>query len=139
MPCWCLPPSWSAYWPCSISSRRSGAIGRKGNRASPCQPFRLAPCRSRIRELHHAIFHLTEFHRHEVKRVVLVELPRLLRSLLWEHGNRALHITRGEIEPGFGLHFGVIEARRRLLHAALIDYVEQAADIFAGQIAFQRP
>jgi ABC-type transporter Mla subunit MlaD len=91
------------------------------------------------RILHHAVVDLAEAQRDDVERVVLVQPPRPLRALLRHFRDRALHIAGGEIQRR---QFGdrrIDIVRHALLVAVPVHVIDQPADIFAGEVAFQRP
>src|SRR3954452_20782042 len=94
---------------------------------------------SRSGILHHAVVDPTEPQGDNVERVVLVEPPRLLRTLLRHLRNGALHITRGEIERWLRGNRGIVIMRHALPEIVPVHVVDEPTDILAGEVAFQRP
>jgi hypothetical protein len=88
---------------------------------------------------HHAVIERAETQGDDVERVVLVQPPRPFRALLRHFRDRALHVAGGEIQRRQFGDGGIDIVRHALPVAVPVHVVDQAADIFAGQVAFQRP
>src|SRR3984893_2993573 len=89
------------------------------------------------RILHHAVIDLAIAQRDDVERVVLVEPPWPLRTLLGHLRDRALHIAGGEIQRWQRRDRGIDIMRHALLVAVPVHVIDQAADIFASEVALQ--
>src|SRR5947199_8105797 len=92
--------------------------------------------RSPSRILHHPVIDLAEPKRDDVERVILVEPPWPFRALLGQFRDRALHVAGGEIQRRQLSNSGVAVMRHALLIAMPLHVVDQAANIFAGEITF---
>src|SRR6266404_4839326 len=110
------------------SARRwGGNRRRRSRRRSRPRWRRNSPCR--IREHHRAVAYRTVAQVEEIERVILVQLPRPLRSLFGEFMRRALDVAGGEIDQRSALHRGIVDARGALAIALARHVIEQAADI----------
>src|SRR5882762_1957961 len=98
-----------------------------------------SPCRRWVREHHGFVADRAEAQAQKIERVVLVELPRPLGTLLGLVRQRALDIAGREGDPRLLLQGGIDVARRALAQAGTVHAIEQAADILAHQVGLQRP
>src|SRR4030081_3826613 len=106
---------------------------------TPVKPRRTRPRRWPSRILHHPVIDLAEAQADDVERVILIEPPRPLRALLRHLRDRTLHIAGRKIQRRQFGDRGIDIVRHALLVAMPVHVIEQAADIFTGQVAFQRP
>src|SRR3954454_13598796 len=95
--------------------------------------------RNRSRILHYPVVDLAVAQRDDVERVILIEPPRPLRALLGQFSDRALDVAGREIQRRQFRDVGIDVMRHALLVAVAVHVIDQPADIFAGEIAFQRP
>src|SRR6185312_10303029 len=112
-------------WQSAATSRRRSAIRRSEVR----HKVALAYCSSRLRglarptEFQRRIVDRAEPQAQQVAHVILVEPPRLLRSLARELVDRALDIAGREVDQRFGLDRRIVLARRAHHIAAAIHIV----------------
>ncbi len=92
-----------------------------------------------LSEHQRAIVDGAETQRQHVLGVVLVQLPRDLGALLGHHILRALEVAGGQRRRGIRGDGGIAVVRRAVGIALAIHLVEDAAEIFGGEIRLQGP
>ncbi|KAH2822632.1 hypothetical protein KXV85_002184, partial [Aspergillus fumigatus] len=88
---------------------------------------------------HHAVVDPAVSQRDDVERVILVQAPGPLRALLREPVDRAPDVSRGECEGRLEPHPGIVIMGHGLPVMMPVHVIEKPTDIFASEIAFQRP
>src|ERR1700735_5781310 len=92
-----------------------------------------------LRELHGAVVESGETQRGQIQGVILIQPPRLFRSLFWKDGARSLEIAGREREGGLFDDARIAATRRAVVVTVRVHIIQHAAERFRCEIALQRP